>query len=351
MPPHKLNIPSYWSNNKYAVSNSRLNILLECPLRHYFQYVLGMRVDKDIPAIHMGSAIHAVLEAVHADEGFSTQKEAIQFAHTIWENNWKEMKQAGLAVGDKRTSYESNLELGKLLLIEYIKNFRKGKPYKTVRYQYPDDPKSKPAVEIPFRIPMVDLPSGELIVDGYDLYGLIDLISLIDELPHVLDHKVLSIKPKPLLLEFDLQLVIYGYVLLFLVLKGVIQPTDAMESIDTKNPKIHVAFNHMLKPYKGPDWSNKRSAPTYERNGRLVTWEEIKGVLHIIRDAIRSFETSWDRACPSYGEHCTWKCDLVDVCKAHRLMQDPVEAFEKAHGVKLDRKSKSNQILDEDELF
>lgn len=341
-------LPSYWSNNKYTISFSRLSTLLECPLRHYFQYILGMRVDKDIPAIHMGSVIHEVLEEYHKEGEAKSPKAAFDIVLPKWTEKWTNAKTNGLAVSDKRTSFRSNLELGEILLREYIRNYRKGIQFGMLEFQYPNDEKPSVGVEVPFRIPIIDLKTDEILVNNYDLTGLIDVISIIDAKPVILDHKVVSIKPKKFLIENDLQLVIYAYVLFYLAKHGVISPPEALASICTDNPSIDVGFNYMLKPYNGPDWTNKRKEPKFERVLRTISMNEVIGVMHIARDAIKGFEHGWDRAVPHYGDHCTWKCDVRQACKAHRFMQDPLKAFEKEHGFKPKKESSTNIVTQED---
>lgn len=231
-----------------------------------------------------------------------------------------------------------------------MKNFKSGIDFNILEHQYPDMPAAAPIIEMPFRIPIEDLNTGTTIVPGYDLYGLTDLIAMLDTTPHVLDHKAVAIKPKPFLIENDTQSVLYAYVLLYLSRKGVIAPPESLASLSGKNPSVHVGFNYMLKPYKGPDWSNRRSAPQFERVTRSISLDEIHGVLCIARDAIKNFESSWDRAVPHYGDNCTWKCDLQTPCKAHRLAQNPIKAFEEEHGISLNKEKYDNKILQE-ELF
>lgn len=344
------NLPSYWSSNKYSISFSRLSALLECPLRHYMQYIMGMRVDKDIPAINMGSVIHEVLEEYHTDREASTPKEAFGILFPKWEKKWTKAKDDGLAVADKRTSFRSNLELGKMLIAEYIRNYRKGKTFQMLSYKYPNDPKSLVSVEVPFKIPITDLRTGEILVENYNLTGLIDQVAMIDGKPMILDHKCASIKLNGFLLENDLQLVIYAYVLLFLARKGVLGPPEAFASFKTDNPEVNVGFNYLLKPYSGPNWGNKRKEPTFERAIRTISMDEINGVMRIARDAIKSFEHGWDRATPSYGDHCNWKCDLTKPCRAHRLMKDPLDAFEKEYGKRPEKKLPAD-IITQNDLF
>src|SRR2546423_11716288 len=85
------NAPSRVEELQKTISASRLGLWQQCRLKFYFKYVLGL-MKPPTPARHVGSVVHAVLQAWNKArwrrEGFVLER-----FKTLFEEGWKE-KQA-----------------------------------------------------------------------------------------------------------------------------------------------------------------------------------------------------------------------------------------------------------------
>ena len=339
----KLDFTAFFSKNPKTISNSRANTLLECSLKHFMIYCEGMRIDKDVVGINLGKSGHMALEYYH--KGPDNIPSTIRHHNAIecFENIWKNVDSLDLATSQAgRTTTADNKIIASNLIDQYITNHEKiaaNDDYRLVQYQFPGQKDPYTTVEMPFRIPIIDLNTGATIVPDYDLIGVIDLIELYNNTAYIMDHKFLAIKPKEFFFQNDIQLVLYAYAFRFLAKNRVFL------GITDETPSL-VGFNWLLKPYKG--WGGRKN-PKYERITKDVSIEEINGVLNLLGDAIYNFENG--KPVPSYPESCGWKCDLKEPCKAHRFMKNRLEAFEKEHGFKPTIHSYTNKKPDQTDLF
>jgi len=143
------------------ISVSQINLFLMCPLKYRFNYVDGLPKPFKPADLAFGSSIHAAVEWWHRHRTNGTEPgwqdtvrifEADMQAQSFETLNFKN--------GD---SLESLLEKGKQLLAVYLKNF-KGEAVR--------------AVELPFRVPLIDPETGEALEVPLD--GYIDLIETDD---------------------------------------------------------------------------------------------------------------------------------------------------------------------------
>lgn len=336
----------FFSSNSKTASHSRIARLLECPLAHYMIYEEGMRLLKDVLGINMGKAIHLANEYYHGLPYENSFEDNLKSTLDYFDKIWSMLERANMEVfqSGKSTS-KLNKEMAKELLTLYISENndirQNNDDYRLIQYIYPGMKEPKSTIEMPFRIPMVNLKTGINIVNNYDLIGVIDLIEFFDNHVEIMDHKCLAMKPKQFLFENDLQLVLYSYAFKFLARHNVFVGLNGEE-------KVLVGFNWLLKPYKG---FGGRKDPTYERKLRKVevSDDEMYGVLDIIKDAIHNYE--YGKPVPHYQEACTYKCDLRVPCVAHRMRKNRVEAFTKEFGFEPTKHRFTNAASDDLELF
>jgi len=325
--------PCFWKPCGRSVSYSKIDTFLKCPLQWYFKYVKYYSIEKDIVAINLGVAIHTAIEKsdLWSDSGLS-KREQYKQAVAIFQEAWEQLKEEGKAVEDNRTDYSANLTLGALLLKEYVKNYDIWKDEKVkilpVTVKYPDGQEFC-GNEIPFRIPIISLSNNKVFGRRHNLIGFIDWLGYIPEQNAVvvLDHKISSILPNDFILWSNLQLPIYQYVIQFLLQHGCLY----VQNNQIKDAKIYTGYNYLLKPYKGPQYKNRREKPEFQRK-TLDSELPLDNILSIIANALKDMEVLCHYPVPHYNDECNWRCDYKDACIAYRIGQDPLEALIKTYG-------------------
>lgn len=145
------------------ISVSQINQYLMCPLKYRFNYIDELPKPFKPVDLAFGSSIHAAIEWWHKNRTNGTRPEWQDVAR-IFEADLQAqaMETIRFKNGD---SLESFLEKGKQVLAVYLKDY-KGSGVR--------------AVELPFRVPLIDLETGEsleLPLDGYiDLVEVDDIV-------------------------------------------------------------------------------------------------------------------------------------------------------------------------------
>ena len=172
------------------LSASRITQYLMCPLKYKLIYV--DKVDPDfLPSnLVLGSCIHSAIEGFYHNwqEGVRLTSETVI-----------ELFESYFDAGTDGKTLEPGCDR------EAVKNI--GKSLLTV-FARDVQPAEVVGIEEKFRIPLVDLDTGEFIID---LVGVFDLVELDSEgTPVVCDHKSASKRYSDADLESNLQLTAYG---------------------------------------------------------------------------------------------------------------------------------------------
>jgi putative RecB family exonuclease len=172
------------------ISVSQINQYLMCPLKYRFNYIDELPKPFKSDDLALGSAVHAAVEWWHKHRTNGTGPEWRDTVR-IFEADLQAQSFENLNF-KHGGSLESLLEKGKQLLAVYLKNF-KGEAVR--------------AVELPFRVPLIDLETGEAL--GVPLDGYIDLIEADDT---VVELKTAQKTYSPIELVQHLQISGYAYV-------------------------------------------------------------------------------------------------------------------------------------------
>jgi putative RecB family exonuclease len=172
------------------LSASRITQYLMCPLKYRLIYV--DKVERDfLPSnLVLGSSIHSAIEGFYHNwqEGVRLTSETVIELFEAYFDSGTDGKT--LEPGCDREAVRNT---GKSLLSVFARDVQ---------------PAEVVGIEEKFRIPLVDLDTGEIIID---LVGVFDLIELDTEgTPVVVDHKTASKRFSDADLEGNLQLTAYG---------------------------------------------------------------------------------------------------------------------------------------------
>ena len=248
------------------ISVSQINLYLMCPLKYRFNYIDKLPKPFRPADLAFGSAIHAAVEWWHKNRKNGTGPEWQDVAR-IFEADMQAQAMETLKFKDG-DSLESHLEKGRQLLAVYLRDY-KGFGIR--------------AVELPFRVPLVNLETGEslkLPLDGY-----IDLIEADDT---VVELKTAARIFDPISITQHLQLSAYAYAFGWLYKRKPNLRIDILTK--TKNPALH-------------------SFEVNRDKDSLVRFFHIaKGVLKAIQEGHFYPNEGWQ--CPG--------CEYFDVCQRWR---------------------------------
>ncbi|MES2570824.1 MAG: PD-(D/E)XK nuclease family protein [Verrucomicrobiota bacterium] len=194
-----------------TLSASRLNLFLQCRLKFYFRYVIGLKKPKT-PALHLGGSIHAVLKSWNKGRWRGTPFSLKQL-HDVYAVAWLEDRGDPVAWnGDK----EEQKKTGWRLLETY---FRESNILDDVK---PD------AVEVPVE--------ADLSVHGLPtLTGVIDLV----QCGRIIDFKTCSASPVPDKAAHTAEVQTSAYAVLYRDAAGKMeQGIELHHLVKLKNPKI-----------------------------------------------------------------------------------------------------------------
>ncbi len=198
------------------LSVSQINQYLMCPLKYRFHYLDRLPKPFKAAELAFGSAIHAAIEWYHKHRLINGAGPGWADVARIFEADLK--AQALDAIRYKKgENLDSLIEKGKSVLACYLKEYRE------VGVQ---------AVEMPFRVPLVDLDTGEALplpLDGY-----IDLVEAEDT---VVELKTAAKVFSPIEVVQHLQLSAYAYAFGWLYKRTPSLRIDILTK--TKEPALH----------------------------------------------------------------------------------------------------------------
>jgi putative RecB family exonuclease len=248
------------------ISVSQINQYLMCPLKYRFNYIDELPKPFKSVDLAFGSAIHAAAEWWHKHRTNGTGPEWRDTVR-IFEADLQAQSFDTLKFKDG-DSFESLLEKGKQLLAVYLKNF-KGEAVR--------------AVELPFRVPLYNLETGEFL--DLPLDGYIDLIEADDT---IVELKTAAKAFDAATLANHLQLTAYGY---------------AYNCIYRKNPTFRLDSLIKTKNAKFEQIATKRERSDYVR------------FFHIAKEVLKGINCGY--FCPNQGWMCE-RCEYSEPCRTWR---------------------------------
>jgi putative RecB family exonuclease len=249
------------------ISVSQINQYLMCPLKYRFHYIDQLPRPFKPADLALGSAIHAAVEWWHKNRMINGGGPEWQDVVRIFEADLQ--AQALDTIRYKNgENIESLIEKGKQVLAVYLKEYRGA----GIR-----------AAELPFRVPLVDLETGEAL--SLPLDGYIDLVEADDT---VVELKTAAKVYSPIEVVQHLQLSAYTYAFGWLYKR---KPKLRLDILTKgKNPALH-------------------SFEVYRDKDSLVRFFHIaKGVLRAIQEGHFYPNQGWQ--CPT--------CEYFDVCQKWR---------------------------------
>lgn len=199
-----------------TISSSRLGLFLSCRLKFFFRYVLEIPKQKT-PALHVGSAVHAVLKRWNKARWLGSPLSLKQI-HEAYSATWSD-KSEGETAWEDQEEEETEKSTGWKLLDAYLR-------------ETPIPLNQKPdAVEVPVE---ADLKNHGL----PKLVGVLDLV----QQKHIIDYKTSSTTPNAEKIPHTHEIQTSSYSVLYR------EATDSKEAgiqlhhlVKTKNPKIVIS--------------------------------------------------------------------------------------------------------------
>jgi putative RecB family exonuclease len=249
------------------LSNSQINLYLQCSLKYKFQYVDELPRPFKPSGLALGSVIHSALSWLNR-ERMNGNSITLERLYRIFDADWYSQKV------DTQIRYKDGEEEMKLVILgKEMLDLYAEQPYKAVK-----------GTEIPFSVPLINPQTGQRL--GIDLEGVIDLI---EEDDTITEFKTSAQMIYPKEADNYLQLTIYSY---------------AFEALTQRPPKLLKVVNFVkTKKPKMITLETKRSKADYQRFFFLAS-QVLKGIRSQIFFPSSSF---WCKDC-EYSEHCrNWK--------------------------------------------
>ncbi len=269
-------------------SHSRLETFQNCPLSYKYQYIEGIKSERDSIEAFMGSCVHETLEKLYRDLSLSklnTEEELADFYNQAWRRNWHDK----VFIVRKDYTAENYRETGERGIRDY---YRRYAPFDQGR-----------TVWIEQRI-KVDLDQ-----DGrYSIIGFVDrLADLGDGVYEVHDYKSSSSLPSQEKLDDDRQLALYQL---------------AVHDYFSDAREVELVWHYLVFD------KELRSKRTPEQLAALK--DEVIRLIHEI-ESTQEFEAS-------EGPLCEW-CGYQDICpkRKHLFVVEslPPKEFKEDEGVAL----------------
>lgn len=216
------------------ISVSQINLYLMCPLKYRYRYIDELPVSFKAAELALGSAVHSAIEWWHKERqaGFIHDWEDVAAIFGV-DMNAQAVDELRFKHDD---DFDSLLSIGKALIAVYIQNFKGGAPK---------------AVEQHFRIPLIDLETGERL--DMPLEGYFDLL---EEGDTVVELKTAAKAYDSRTLSQHLQITAYSYTFSYLKKREANLRLDILTK--TKKPQLysfevtrtqndHVRFFHLAK--------------------------------------------------------------------------------------------------------
>lgn len=266
-------------------SYSQFYTYAHCGLKYKIKYIDGHETPTISPNLIFGDAIHRSLEHFHRShaEDQANKLEVFEEFANHWNNlatdeiKWKTNK-------EKDNLYEMGIDM---LNKYYDININGPKPLMIGVFDDNEEYHIIPAVEIPFEIKRNDKKP---------IKGIIDLITIDENGPIIIDHKTAGKMYNKFQIQNNIQLIVYSVAFSQMVSGGHV--------IGCENPSHSVGFNVLLKETK-------------TKTGKITTIKR-----YISEDEILKFERVFDDMdkginaeiyLPNYGQHCGY-CDYRDIC-------------------------------------
>jgi CRISPR/Cas system-associated exonuclease Cas4 (RecB family) len=245
------------------LSNSQINLYLQCSLKYKFQYVDFFPKPFKPSGLALGSAVHSALSWLNK-ERMNGNSVTLDRLYKIFDADWYSLKV------DAEIRYKNGEEEMKLtVLAKELLGLYFSEPHRKVK-----------GTEIPFVVPIVNPQSGQRL--PIDLEGVIDLI---EEEDAITEFKTSAQTMDATEVGTNLQLTIYSYAYEMLAHR----PPKLLRIIDlvkAKKPKMIV-----LK--------TERGKADYERFFFLAS-QVLKGIRSQVFFPRSGF---WCKDC-EYGEYC-----------------------------------------------
>jgi len=264
------------------LSHSRLSTYADCSLRYYFNYEEKVPVIKTSLAREYGDAVHVGLEKFHKELKNEKGTPEIDFLVDAFDQSW-ENKVMFSEIEISKTEFDSYRQMGITSLAQYYKE-NKG----TEWFKPPI------GVEYSFEIPIIDFSTGEIITEEFNLFGLIDLILQYENTLYLIDHKTSRFKYSDYTISNSMQLTLYYYALVYLIM------TDQIKNPD--NLKLGVGFN-LFQKTKSPKLFKYLTTRDDGDLARLI--ETIKRVIDGMQKKIYI---------PNFGSQRCEYCDFREPC-------------------------------------
>lgn len=291
-------------------SVSRLKSYMSCPRKYFFKYKLFLPEDKKFyltRGIIFHSIIAKYLTSLYENNRraklftMSSSKDELDNYIEAISKEFEIKKNEGEPVSDAKHTEKSVLLLVQNAFDNFYSTINELSKFKVLSFKEPGTKDVKPAVELEFKIPLVDLDTMNQIQDAdINLYGFIDLISYdnINNLS-VRDHKLHSKRYSPFELNVDLQLIVYGYVFKFL------HKMDAFPELKDSLPEeLTVGLNSFLIS-KGIS-TNLEFCNIKLNNAKIN--QALKTIIQIVKSESEA------NFYPIFSDQCNWLCPYSDIC-------------------------------------
>lgn len=271
------------------VSFSRLETISTCALKHFLKYELWLKEQKS-PNLFFGTAVHDGLEMFHKNirwvKGTIKYPDIAQVLKMFTDSWASQIFENEVDFSGKGPSADEYNSMGIGLFRTYItKGLKEGNPLFVPPI----------GTEYQFQIPLINLFTGEIITEDFELMGKIDLV--VDTKEHglvVMDHKTSAQKYQEHKVKLGMQLTMYAYAVRFLIAEGIIDTEKVQED--------KVGYNVFLK-YKRPEVKPYLTTRVDADMHRFYKY--VEGTIKLVQSKL---------ALPQEGMHCSW-CDFHEPCQ------------------------------------
>lgn len=267
------------------LSHSQSKAYMDCSLQHRFRYYykLGTRSDKQF--FLYGTALHEVYELIHKryiDDSYKTSlEEAEKMVAEIIENIYLDSD-----IDIDMSMIDADIEMGKAHVKCYYEEVLTDSAYETVI-----------DTEKEFEVPLIDLNTGDLIVEGYTAYGFIDKIRFEDGYIIVTDYKTAKTTYSDEKIRTDKQLTLYSYVARYLLKSG------ELEGVDPSDVK---GFKEEFVVFL------KHKVPKIKVHIRETTELQIKQMLSAFKNTAKGIQA--EIYVPNRESRSCFYCDFKNYC-------------------------------------
>jgi len=298
------------------ISFSAADQYAKCSLQYFFNRRRKIPVPEVGWAMPYGSVIHLSLENLH--NSIKSPTELMLKSELIEEfvENWANEHMTN-DMNITNAEMESSTKMGIQMLEAYY-----DKHYGTEWFNPPLDitikGETQKGTELWFEVPLIDLSTGEVLLEDHVLIGKIDLINTFNSMILATDHKTAGRKYSDEQVANSNQLTFYIYVLKYLIAEGNIKNSDNLD--------VGACFSVLYKLKK--PWVEVY--PTSRVNA------DIRRLVAVLTAAIKGIES--DIFVPADGNMpCSW-CDYKEACRLWGTTDDWEEIYlkkiGKSHGEK-----------------